>query len=65
MREFVKGKTAIFVAHRLSTIMDCDIIFVLDQGRILESGTHSELIEKKGMYANMWETQQEGLISHS
>ena len=45
-----KGRTTIAVAHRLSTIQKADIIYVFDQGRIVESGTHSELIHSKGRY---------------
>lgn len=45
-----KGRTTIAVAHRLSTIQNADIIYVFDQGRIIESGTHHELISLKGRY---------------
>lgn len=48
-----KGKTVIIIAHRLSTIMDADKIYVVEGGRIAESGTHAELIEKNGIYASM------------
>ena len=51
--------TMIIVAHRLSTIRNCDRIFVFDKGRIVESGTHEELIEKKGKYHQMWRAQNE------
>ena len=44
------GRTTIIVAHRLTTIMNADQIFVLDQGQLLESGTHHELIDKGGKY---------------
>jgi ABC-type transport system involved in Fe-S cluster assembly fused permease/ATPase subunit len=52
-------KTAVFIAHRLSTIMDCDVIVVLKEGRVVEKGTHAELIERDGVYAEMWRSQQE------
>lgn len=47
--------TAIIIAHRLTTIRNCDIIFVMDEGRIVESGTQDELISKNGLYKSMWE----------
>lgn len=49
-----KGKTTIMIAHRLSTIQNVDCIYVLDQGTIVESGTHQELLEKKNIYYQMW-----------
>lgn len=56
--ETFKGtKTLIVVAHRLSTIMNADQIFVIDKGRLVESGTHERLIEKEGAYANFWKIQ--------
>ena len=53
INEFVKNMTTIFIAHRLSTIKDCDMIFVMDKGRIIESGTHDELIKLGCKYAEM------------
>ena len=47
----LEGRTALIVAHRLSTIERCDVIFVLHQGEIVESGTHDELMAKKGRYS--------------
>ncbi|EEP75903.1 hypothetical protein UREG_00750 [Uncinocarpus reesii 1704] len=52
-----KGRTTIAVAHRLSTVQDCDAIFVLDAGRIVERGTHQELLRKKGRYYEMCQAQ--------
>lgn len=49
-----KGKTVIMIAHRLSSITDADCIYVLQEGMIAESGTHSELIERNGIFARMW-----------
>ena len=53
-----KARTSVFVAHRLRTIYDSDIIFVLNDGEVAESGTHAELLEKKGVYASLWDAQE-------
>jgi hypothetical protein len=55
------GRTTITVAHRLSTIMNSDLIIVLEQGRVLEQGTHEELLAKEGLYFSMWNRQQKTL----
>ncbi|KAM0431462.1 hypothetical protein ACHAPT_005439 [Fusarium lateritium] len=52
-----KGRTMIAVAHRLATIQNADVIFVFDQGRVVEKGTHAELINKKGVYFEMCQSQ--------
>lgn len=58
-----RGRTTLVIAHRLSTVMNADRILVMDGGRIVESGTHAELVAKNGKYANMWLLQQrEGAI---
>lgn len=54
-----KGKTVIMIAHRLSSITDADCIYVLQDGEIAESGTHSDLIEKNGIFARMWKNYTE------
>ena len=54
-----KGKTVIMIAHRLSSITDADCIYVLQDGEIAESGTHSKLIEKNGIFTNMWKNYSE------
>lgn len=55
--ELMKDKTALVIAHRLSTIKHLDRIIVLDQGKIVQDGTHDELIKNKGIYANLWSHQ--------
>ena len=52
--ELSKNKTTIMIAHRLSTIVNVDCIYVVDDGKIIESGTHKELIANGGLYAEMW-----------
>ncbi|AQS08082.1 lactococcin-G-processing and transport ATP-binding protein LagD [Clostridium saccharobutylicum] len=49
--------TTIMIAHRLSTIMKCNMIYVIDKGKIVEAGTHKELLEKEGYYYNLWSVQ--------
>ncbi|MGB5905187.1 MAG: ABC transporter ATP-binding protein/permease [Xanthobacteraceae bacterium] len=54
-----RGRTSLVIAHRLSTIVGADEIIVLDRGRIVERGTHAELLAKSGLYASMWNRQRE------
>jgi ATP-binding cassette subfamily B protein len=54
-----QGRTTLVIAHRLSTVMDADQILVLGQGRIIERGTHGQLLDAKGEYARMWALQQQ------
>ena len=49
-----RDKTVIMIAHRLSTVVDADCIYVLNDGRIQESGTHKQLLALGGMYSHMW-----------
>ena len=56
-----KARTSVFVAHRLRTIYDSDIIFVLRDGQVAEQGTHAELLEKNGVYADLWAAQEVSL----
>jgi ATP-binding cassette subfamily B protein len=54
-----RGHTTLVIAHRLSTVMDADQILVIDHGRIIESGTHRDLLTRRGAYAQMWALQQQ------
>ncbi|CAF1003973.1 unnamed protein product [Adineta steineri] len=54
------NRTSLIIAHRLSTIRSCDLIYVLEMGRIVESGTHTELVQKGGIYYTMLNTQNNG-----
>lgn len=58
LKRVSENRTTIAIAHRLSTIADADRILVLDQGRLAESGTHGELLSRRGLYAEMWSRQQ-------
>ncbi len=57
VRKLSKGRTVIMVTHRLSSVVDAEKIFVLDQGRLVEEGTHQELLARKGKYLQLWEKQ--------
>src|SRR3990172_4175907 len=59
LREVAEHHTTLVIAHRLSTIIDADQILVMDQGRIVERGSHRELLDKGKVYAHMWALQQE------
>lgn len=59
LKEVAKERTTLVIAHRLSTIVDADEILVMDEGRIIEQGTHQQLLAKKSAYAQMWALQQQ------
>jgi ATP-binding cassette subfamily B multidrug efflux pump len=58
----MRGKTVIAIAHRLSTIARLDRLVVIDRGRIVEQGTHAELLARNGMYAGLWQRQSGGFL---
>ena len=60
-QEMAKGRTVIMIAHRLSTIRKADRIYVLDNGHVKEHGKHDELLEKGGLYADMWAEYQKAV----
>ena len=59
MDKLTKGKTSFIIAHRLSTIKNADIILVMRDGNIVEMGNHQELMDKKGFYADLYNSQFE------
>ena len=61
----MQGKTVIAIAHRLSTIAAMDRLIVLDQGRIIEQGSHSELLTLNGLYARLWAHQSGGFLAEN
>ena len=61
LRSAAQNKTTLVIAHRLSTVVDAHEILVMEGGRIVERGTHAELLERGGRYARMWTLQQQGL----
>jgi ABC-type multidrug transport system fused ATPase/permease subunit len=60
LERLMQDRTTIIVTHRLSLVRDCDRILVIDEGRVIESGRHEQLIEQNGWYARMYRLQMEG-----
>lgn len=60
----MEGRTAIVIAHRLSTIQKMERIIVMDNGKIIEQGTHKELSRSDGIYAELWSHQSGGFIDN-
>ena len=56
-----KARTSVFIAHRLRTIFDSDIIFVLKDGQVVEQGNHAELLAMNGVYSDLWHAQETSL----
>jgi ATP-binding cassette subfamily B multidrug efflux pump len=63
MAELMRGRTTFVIAHRLSTIRNADVILMMEHGRIVESGTHRELLAAKGHYADMYHSQFAGRVA--
>ena len=61
MLDLMKGRTSFVIAHRLSTIRDADLILVMDNGSIIETGTHKELLAMNGFYADLYNSQFTGV----
>ena len=62
LQKLMQGRTSIIIAHRLSTIMSADLIIVLDKGKIAQQGTHNQLINKPGIYRELWSLQKGGYL---
>ena len=56
LKDLMRGRTTLLIAHRLSTVIDADRIYVIDGGRVIESGTHTELLQAGGAYARLYRT---------
>jgi len=63
LKRALAGRTSLVIAHRLSTIREADQILVVDEGRIIERGTHAELLAAGGLYADLYHTQFAGQVA--
>lgn len=62
LEKLMEGRTSIIIAHRLSTIMNADKIVVMEKGKIVQAGTHRQLINQKGKYKKLWNLQKGGYL---
>ena len=65
LKRVMEGRTSVVIAHRLSTILAADVILVLDQGRLVEQGSHAELVEQGGLYSRLYKTQFRSIVGDS
>ena len=63
IKTVIQGRTSFMIAHRLSTVVDADVILVVHEGKIIERGTHRELMAKKGYYWNLYTRQYEDMAA--
>jgi len=59
LQRMVRGRTTFLITHRFTTAMRADVIYVLDEGQIIESGTHQQLLARNGHYAQSWQVQKQ------
>ena len=57
LERLLEGRTGVVIAHRLATVLRADVILVIQQGKLVEKGTHQELLSRGGLYAHLYETQ--------
>ncbi len=62
LQEIMEGKTVLSIAHRLSTLTSMDRLLIIDDGKIIEEGSHNSLLEKRGVYSKLWNRQIQGFI---